>query len=131
MTGALNVSRVFGHNQKITYAGAQDLRVGQLAKAGVEGADAPAGEPLIQVQMVDDSVESLPISEDNLLLSLHFSPPTKQVLFTGNSEKIDIASDTFGDEADAGSVTAIGADQVRIAHLSRVSISFDVSKVDD
>ena len=82
--------------------------------------------------MVTDSQECLPISEDNLLLSLHFSPPSKQVLFTGASfEKIDIASDSFGDEPDAGTVQAIGTDQVRVAHLSRVSISFDVSKVDD
>ena len=80
--------------------------------------------------MNDDSVEALPISEDNLMLSIHFSPPTKQVLFTGNSSKMDIASDTFGDEEGAGEMV-IGADQVKIAHLSRVSISFDVSKVDD
>ena len=34
---------------------------------------------------VDDSVESLPISEDPILLSLHFTQPKKQVFSAGGA----------------------------------------------
>ena len=43
----------------------------------------------------------------------------------------DIASESFGDEEGAGVVVTIGADQIRISNQSRVSISYDVAKVDD
>ena len=43
----------------------------------------------------------------------------------------DIAGETFGDEEGAGQVVTIGSDQVSIGHLSKVSISYDVQKVDD
>lgn len=78
---------------------------------------------------VDNSVESLPISEDPVLLSVHFSIPTRQVTY--DSVVRDISSDTFGDEEDAGQMATVGADQLRVAHLSKISVSYDVSKVDD
>lgn len=43
----------------------------------------------------------------------------------------DIASETYGDEEGAGSPLTFGADQIRVSHSSRVSISYDVQKVDD
>ena len=75
----LNVSRVFTHGRTMTYLGVQDLRVGQIAASGLENGATPSDQPLIQVYQVDDSVESLPISVDSCMLSLHFSPPTRQV----------------------------------------------------
>jgi len=81
------------------------------------------------VYQVEDSVESLPISQDPVLLSLHFSPPTRQVTF--DSVISDIGGETFGDEENAGQTITLGADQVKVAHISKISLSYDVSKVDD
>ena len=78
---------------------------------------------------MDDSVESLPISEEPFTISLHFSPPAKEVGLA-DSQVFDIADETFGDE-DAGSVLTFGADAIRVSHSSRISISYDVQKVDD
>lgn len=43
----------------------------------------------------------------------------------------DIAGESFGDEEGAGHVMTIGTDEISIGHMSRVSISYDVAKVDD
>ena len=43
----------------------------------------------------------------------------------------DIADENFGDEEDAGEVPTIGTGDIKIGHISRVSISFDVQKVDE
>lgn len=43
----------------------------------------------------------------------------------------DIAGDSFGDEENAGQVETISADSIKVGHMSRVSISYDVQKVDD
>lgn len=104
----LNVSRVFSHDRTIAYTGVQDLRIGQLASAGVENGELPAGQATIRVYQVSDSVESLPISEDSVTLSVHFTPPTRQVTF--DSIISDISSDSFGDEEGAGQVATISAD---------------------
>mmetsp|Transcript_5677 Transcript_5677/g.7607 ORF Transcript_5677/g.7607 Transcript_5677/m.7607 type:complete len:103 (-) Transcript_5677:144-452(-) len=80
--------------------------------------------------MVSDSVESLPVAQDPVTLSLHVTPPAKQVLLAGSDGVKDIASEDFGDDESAEVVT-LGASGVRIAHVSRVSISYDVQKVDD
>lgn len=85
----------------------------------------------MQVYQVDDSVESLPISEDPILMSLHFTPPSQQVLYSTGVGMQDIASESFGDEDGAGQVVTIGSDEIRVGHMSRVSISYDVQKVDD
>ena len=83
--------------------------MGQIAQAGVENALAPSDQPLIQVYQVDDSVESLPISEDPILLSIHFTQPAQTVDYVGSPGVIDIASESFGDEEGAGSLVTIGA----------------------
>lgn len=129
--GPLNVSRVFSHGKRVSYVGVEDLRVNQIVSAGQENAPTPEGQPLLQVYQLEDSIESLPISEDPILMSIHFSPPSQQVSFEGGSGVIDIACESFGDEEGAGEVLTIGADQIRIIHKSRVSISYDVAKVDD
>ena len=43
----------------------------------------------------------------------------------------DIAGESFGDEDQAGETIAIGADAIKVGHMSRISISYDVQKVDD
>ena len=76
-------------------------------------------------------MESLPISEEPVLLSLHFSPPTRQVTFAGTAGVQDIAGDSFGDDQGAGEPLTISAEQIKVSHLSKVSMSYDVAKVDD
>ena len=44
----------------------------------------------------------------------------------------DIASDTFGDDVEEMTASAaFGTDKIRLCHASRISVSFDVAKVDD
>ena len=80
--------------------------------------------------MVSDSVESLPIAQDPVTLSLHITPPAQQVLPASSPGVLDIAGEDFGDDNSA-EVVSFGADGVRVAHVSRVSISYDVQKIDD
>ena len=46
---SLSVSRVFGHNDRVTYTDVQNLRVAQISKSGCENGPLPAGTPAIQV----------------------------------------------------------------------------------
>ena len=67
-------------------------------------------------------------------MSLHFTTPTQQVLYSSTGATAgmqDIAGESFGDEEGAGQVLTIGTDEISIGHMSRVSISYDVAKVDD
>ena len=64
-------------------------------------------------------------------MSLHFTSPTQQVLFSDGLGVMDIASESFGDEENAGQTVTIGADSIKVGHMSKVSISYDVQKVDD
>jgi len=48
--------------------------------------------------MLEDSVESLPIAQEPVLMSLHVTPPAQQVLFAGSSGMMDIAGDSYGDD---------------------------------
>jgi len=78
--------------------------------------------------MLNDSVESLPIAQEPVLISLHVTPPTQQVMYAGSDGILDIASDTYGDDyAEQASVPI----DLEVCHASRVSISYDVAKVDD
>lgn len=43
----------------------------------------------------------------------------------------DVGSESFGDEISAGVVETISSDKIRIGHTSRLSISYDVQKVDE
>lgn len=44
---------------------------------------------------------------------------------------VDIADESFGDSEDAGSVPTMGTSGITVGHKSRLSISYDVAKVDD
>jgi len=63
-------------------------------------------------------------------MSLHFSPPVKEVGLA-DSQIANIADESFGDEEGAGTPLTFGADSIRVSHSSKVSISYDVQKVDD
>ncbi len=106
---SLNVSRVMSHSERVTYLGVEDLRIGQIAQSGTQNGPIPEGSPIIQVYAVDDAVESLPISEDPILMSLHFTTPKKQVFAADGPSIQDIADENFGDEEEAGEVPTIGA----------------------
>ena len=49
----------------------------------------------------------------------------------GSTGVLDIADEDFGDDVDSADVISVGAGGIRVAHVSRVSISYDVQKVDD
>ena len=59
-------------------------------------------------------------------MSLHFTPPMRSAILANGSGSRDIASDSFGTEVDTTSTVAITAENIKIASLSRVSISYDV-----
>ena len=81
--------------------------------------------------MVDDSTESLPIAQDPVTMSLHFTPPTQQVFLQGGSGMFDIAGDSFGDDFASETARIIDTSSLKVEHSSRISISYDVQKVDD
>lgn len=89
---------------------------------------APFDQALIEVHQVPHAADSLPICEDPAMLSLHFTVPEREVIYKGEHNIFDIASEDLADwEPDA----VVSQDQIRVAHTTRLSISYDVQKIDD
>ena len=80
-------------------------------------------QALIKVHQVAGSADSLPICEEPAVLSVHFTTPVKEVIYNGEISHFDIA-DNEVDEANLGEV--LSKDQIRIAHTTKLSISYDV-----
>ena len=117
------------------YRNVEEHRIGQLA--GIGSADGDAGsQPVIKVYHMQGSTEGLEINEgENNYLSLHYTSPEKEVLFGSSpagSLFEDIGGDSFGDEFDASQESkTFGGDQVRVGTTTRLSITYNVQKVDD
>ena len=75
-------------------------------------------------------MEALPVCADPAMLSLHYTLPKQEVL-----PKADIAHAIFDiadyDLPDDVAGTSLKAEDVRVGQTMRVSISFDVQKVDE
>lgn len=125
-TDNLNVKRIHDHDNSATYFNVQDLRIGELVPStnGV----APYDQALIKVHQVADSADSLPICEEPAILSLHYTVPEQEVVYKGEDISFDIASEELADiEPDV----VVSQDEIRVAHTTRLSISYDVQKIDD
>ena len=59
---------------------------------------------------------------------MHFTEPVQEVLYSGEISQFDIA-DNEVDESNFGEV--LSKDQIRVAHTTKLSISYDVQKIDD
>ena len=80
------------------------------------------------MHQVDDSADSLPICDEPAILSLHYTVPEREVIYKGEQNLFDIASEDLAEwEPDA----VVSQDQIRVAHTTRLSISYDVQKIDD
>ena len=63
---------------------------------------APFDQALIKVHQVVDSADALPICEEPAILSLHFTVPEREVIYKGDNNVFDIASEELEDwEPDA------------------------------
>ena len=70
----------------------------------------------------------MPICEEPAILSLHYTAPEQEVIYKGEDNLFDIANEELDDvEAD----TVVSQDQLRVAHTTKLSISYDVQKIDD
>ena len=65
----------------------------------------------------------MPICEEPAILSLHYTVPEQEVIYKGEDNIFDIASEEL-DDAEADIV--VNQDQIRVAHTTRLSISYDV-----
>ena len=59
---------------------------------------------------------------------MHFTDPVQEVIYSGDINQFDIA-DNEVDESHFGQV--LSKDQMRVAHTTKLSISYDVQKIDD
>ena len=50
---------------------------------------------------ITDSVEALPICEEPTLISIHFTEPKQEVIFSGPSLSFDIAADNDSETGEA------------------------------
>ena len=96
------------------YKRVEEFRIGQLDEA-VSETGVTDGSPLIKVHQIQDATEALEINEgDSNMLSLHYTLPSKEVLFSASpsgSLYEDVGSETFGDDFDsAQSSMAFGGD---------------------
>lgn len=120
---SVNVSRIVSDGLKY-YEAANEMQIGQFGSSEVHSVSAfssnspPSG---LTISSVNSSLESLPIVDGKSLISLHFTPPQSEVL-TG-SETFDIES---LDDADLCYDL-----KLKIAQTSKISISYDVQKVDE
>ena len=92
---------------------------------GLYAYSAQAPDTHVTVTQVDKSLESLPITNQNTQIALHFTQPTQEVLPGGGvpGQVIDVAE--LDDEH-------LDYDlQIKVGKTSRVSVSFDVQKVDE
>ena len=107
------------------YRNVQEFRIGQLADAA---GDAGSSAHQITVHQISDAMEALEINHgDNNYLSLHYTQPEQEVLFSENpsgSLYEDISSDTFGDDLAAAST--ISASALRVATTTKLSITYNV-----
>ena len=76
----------------------------------------------LTVSQVSGALESLPITDGGCLISLHFTPPSSQVVSAG-SETMDI--ETLEDEDLSYDL------EMKIAQVSKISISYNIQKVED
>ena len=75
------------------------------------------------MHQVADAADSLPICEEPAILSLHYTVPEKEVVYNGENNMFDIASEDLDDiEEDV----SINTDQIKVVHTSKLSISYDV-----
>ena len=80
------------------------------------------------MHQVANAADSLPICEEPATLALHYTVPEREVIYNGEHNVFDIASEELEDwEPDA----VVSQDQIRVAHTTRLSISYDVQKLDD
>ena len=91
---------------------------------GYSQVDQIAACPLI-VSQVASSVESLPIVNHSALISLHFTQPKTEVV-NGSQQ----AGETFDIETLDDEHISYDLD-LKVAQTAKVSISYDVAKVDD
>ena len=59
---------------------------------------------------------------------MHFTEPVQEVIYSGEISQFDIA-DNEVDESHLGEV--LSKDQIRVAQTTKLSISYDVQKIDD
>lgn len=131
---AKNIARVVQDAEQVGvqfHARANELQMGDFASQEVaEGmyghtqADAISACPLV-ISQVAHSVESLPIVSHAALISLHFTQPQTEVVHGGQKvgEMFDI--ETLDDEHMTYDLS------LKVAQTAKVSISYDVQKVDD
>ena len=62
------------------------------------------------------------------MLSLHFTTPAQEVVFADPERQFDIAADL---EDDYSSARTLSTNDIRVAYTSKVSISYDIAKLDD
>jgi L-2-hydroxyglutarate oxidase LhgO len=88
---------------------------------------------LITMHQIDDAVESLPICEEPAILSVHFTSPKAAVVYNGPNARFDIAADDESVDSDTGESLTLSSSSpmLKVAHSSRISISYDVAKLDD
>lgn len=63
-----------------------------------------------------------------VVLSLHYTVPEQEVIYKGEDNIFDIASEELDDVEED---TVVSQDQIRVAHTTKLSISYDVQKIDD
>lgn len=93
-------------------------------------ANATSDAQLVTLHQIIDSVEAFSICEEPALLSLHYTLPASEVLLnTSSFAAFDIANNDLPDEVGAG--VTINASDVRVGKTLRISIAFDIAKVDE
>lgn len=120
----VNVSRIVKGGVQF-YESANDLQISAFGSQEVHSVNPYASNSpsaALTISQVASSVESLPIVDAKGMISLHFTPPTQEVV-TAGSEVFDIETLENAD---------LSYDlKIKIAQTSKISISYDIVKVDD
>ena len=75
---------------------------------------------------MEEAVEALPIAEGNTSIAIHFTSPTLEVVSYSGALTFDT-----NDEDSEAALADIDISNIQTAHIMKLSISYDVQKVDD